>query len=575
MFTATKLQVATYLLGVCPFSIAFLVFLNSSVSFVITDLIGKEDGVGDAVGTLGFADELVALVACPLWGLLSDRMGLRFVCVAGYLVICLALVLFVQAKNVYPQLLLARLFFSVGGAAASTMVTAILPAVAAPTTGAPAESQRAGAAAGANGHASRPSIESEVTITPARFVSRSSQHNTKADSIATNSDIAGSTSRVAGFVGMFTGCGALIALTIFLPLPAKFQYAGVGEKAALKDSFYIVAAVAFLLAVWCLFGLRRLQSDTEDYRLQTHASQGTQEGSRLTNGLVQMSNNFQTAIMAGFRRSEIGIGYLGGFVARASSVGISLFIPLLVNATFLSSGLCVDPASNDDPTGLPDIKRKCPRAYVVAAELTGVTELVALVFAPVFGYWAAKSTRREIPLLVASMAGIIGYPLFANEFDPDDRNISQRAAAFFAACLIGISQIGAIVCSLGTLSKGILHKEADGPPNALVHDRQGADAHPSEESPLLTATQQGAGEVPLSTLKGSVAGVYSLYGGAAILILTKIGGLMFDKVSLGAPFYIMAIFNAILMVACSISSLWITKEPAVQRDSGAARGIES
>ena len=79
MFTATKLQVATYLLAVCPFSIAFLVFLNSSVSFVITDLIGKEDGVGDAVGSLGFADELIALIACPVWGLLSDRMGLRFV----------------------------------------------------------------------------------------------------------------------------------------------------------------------------------------------------------------------------------------------------------------------------------------------------------------------------------------------------------------------------------------------------------------------------------------------------------------------------------------------------------------
>ena len=77
MFTANKLQVATYLLGICPFSIAFLVFLNSSVSFVITDLIGVEHGVGDAVGTLGFADELLALVACPLWGVLSDRIGIR------------------------------------------------------------------------------------------------------------------------------------------------------------------------------------------------------------------------------------------------------------------------------------------------------------------------------------------------------------------------------------------------------------------------------------------------------------------------------------------------------------------
>lgn len=54
-------------------------FLNSSVSFVITDLIRQKQGVGNAVGTLGFADELVALIACPAWGVLSDRVGLRTV----------------------------------------------------------------------------------------------------------------------------------------------------------------------------------------------------------------------------------------------------------------------------------------------------------------------------------------------------------------------------------------------------------------------------------------------------------------------------------------------------------------
>lgn len=62
-------------------------------------------------------DEVVALLACPAWGILSDRLGVRVVCVLGYFIVGLALILFVQAKNVFPQLLLARLFFSVGGAA--------------------------------------------------------------------------------------------------------------------------------------------------------------------------------------------------------------------------------------------------------------------------------------------------------------------------------------------------------------------------------------------------------------------------------------------------------------------------
>lgn len=113
----TTLQGTTYLLFVCLFSISFLVFLNSSVSFVITDLLDIKHGVGDIVGTLGFVDELVALVACPVWGILSDRLGVRWVLLLGYAIVGVSLLGFVQARNVYPQLLIARMAFAVGGAA--------------------------------------------------------------------------------------------------------------------------------------------------------------------------------------------------------------------------------------------------------------------------------------------------------------------------------------------------------------------------------------------------------------------------------------------------------------------------
>lgn len=76
---ATRLQLTTYLLGVCLFSICFLVFVNATISFVITDVIHQHEHVGDISGTLGFADELLALVASLMWGLLSDRMGFRLV----------------------------------------------------------------------------------------------------------------------------------------------------------------------------------------------------------------------------------------------------------------------------------------------------------------------------------------------------------------------------------------------------------------------------------------------------------------------------------------------------------------
>jgi len=79
MYTSTKLQLATYLLGVCLFSIAFLVFQNASVSFVVSDLIGQKKAIGNAVGTLGFADEICAIFFCPFFGNLSDRVGVRTV----------------------------------------------------------------------------------------------------------------------------------------------------------------------------------------------------------------------------------------------------------------------------------------------------------------------------------------------------------------------------------------------------------------------------------------------------------------------------------------------------------------
>lgn len=64
-FTAKPWQVTTYLLGVTMFSISFLVFMNSAVSFVITDVVGQITDVGKAAGDLG----LVFLESERAWDL--------------------------------------------------------------------------------------------------------------------------------------------------------------------------------------------------------------------------------------------------------------------------------------------------------------------------------------------------------------------------------------------------------------------------------------------------------------------------------------------------------------------------
>ena len=482
----------------------------------------------------------------------------------GYVIIALALIIFVQTKQVYPELLLARLFFSVGGAATSTMVTAVLPAMSAPARNLLANDQTPSEPLGAsevfesNGHAQQPSVSSELTMTPALSQTHTSAYSAMdpKSNIKSTSNTRSASSKIAGYVGMCAGCGALLALLGFLPLPARFQKVGTSPAKALQYSYYVVAAVALLVAFVCFVGLSRLRVGHKLTQQSLNSSKHS-DGSNASKFVTSVASSVKqlgTAFTLGIHNPEVALGYVGGFVARASSVGVSLFVPLLVNAAFTSSGQCPNDSS-DIPGGLPDIKRRCPQAYVVAAELTGVSQLTALLCAPAFGYVSA-SIGTNSPLIFASVAGILGYPIFATQFRPT----GHRGISFSSVCLIGISQIGAIVCSLATLSNGLLSQSAANERvggNGRAHTSSNENTQGMENNGISDDEAAGlmTGKAPehsldLIDMKGSVAGMYSLYGGAGILLLTKCGGLLFDKVSYSAPFYIMAAFNGILLATC-------------------------
>lgn len=430
------------------------------------------------------------------------------------------------------------------------MVTAVLPTMSFVARDSPAtDPARSSDSFEGNGNAPPPSISSELTITPARFRSQSEQPAaTSRDASDSHQLLRSSSSQIAGFVGVFAGCGALLALLLFLPLPARFQESGSSPDRALQYSYYIVATVALIVATVCYAGLRNLKGESVKGWTSRH---GVSKSS-----VKLVWQHFRTALILGVSNSDISLGYIGGFVARASSVGISLFVPLLVNASFTSSGLC---KNGDTPGSLPDLKRRCPEAYVLAAQLTGVSQMVALICAPVFGYASAKFGITT-PLMFASAVGIVGYPVFATQFSPE----GHKAISFLSVCLVGISQIGAIVCSLANLSSGVLDPDARKNSPEARNSQATSDTPRSETEVNETLSDEQTGlllgtrtenVLDLSEVKGSIAGVYSLYGGAGILLLTKLGGYLFDKVSFGAPFYIMAAFNAILMVACIVVSL--------------------
>lgn len=587
--TATPLQATTYLLGIALFSIAFLVFLNSSISFVVTDIIGQKKGVGDVVGTLSFADELLALVACPLWGLISDRVGVKPVAVLGYCVIGVSLIGLVKSDNVYPELLAGRLVFSIGGAACTTMVTAVLPAMVAERFSKEDEPnlQEHGLANGharrlleeeregrrdSIGHGASPSVSSELTITQNRFTSHSRTRQERGETtgeerVAESEDKTAGTSHLAGFVGLFTGAGALLALLLFLPIPAYFQKHGQSPADSLETSYYIVSTIAFCVAIFVFIGLRNLPGE-EDKSFSALFQQPYDESTDLTqSGVLHTTLTpapsyvtlVKDALILGFTDSNIFLGYLGGFVARASSVAISLFIPLFVNNYFIKSGLC-----KPNPGNLPDIKKNCEDAYILASALSGIAETAALICAPIFGWLGGRALRGdgEWPLLVAALVGVGGYVGFGLLRNPDAFHEHEEDGgqwAILAVILIGVSQIGSIVCSLALLGRGVnkrnINKETkdDGRPgtsSTLRVGETGPAAEGTETTPLLPSVQKRdkSQELDRSRLKGSIAGIYSFAGGAGILLLTKLGGALFDSWTPGAPFFIMAIFNAILLI---------------------------
>lgn len=389
------------------------------------------------------------------------------------------------------------------------------------------------------------SVESEATITQESFA-RSLSHGNECTVDAAQDK----PSVLAGYVGLFTGLGALVALAVFLPLPAHFsQIEGVETGEALQYAYYVVGAIAILVASFVYIGLRKLKGEEgKGFRTlfgikKRNQADGSEPPRRRFLPYRQL---LQEAVALGFTDSQIGLGYLGGFVARASTVAISAFIPLFVKIYFL------DHLPNDD-----DVQKK---AYTLAGAITGVAQLFALIFAPVFGYVSRRRGRFNYPITIATVLGIIGYAVFPNLASPEIKNVDGRGgspAVFLFAALIGISQIGAIVCSLGSLGKGVLaadpHKKGTLPlaDTDTVAQHDGA-AEAGEGAPLLgngNGTTKSQPKCTRVLLKGTIAGVYSWCGGAAILLLTKLGGFLFDSWSHGAPFYMMAIFNAILLVA--------------------------
>ncbi|KAJ3107851.1 hypothetical protein HDU97_003199, partial [Phlyctochytrium planicorne] len=465
------LSFSAYLLAT-SLNICLFVYLNSSQTFVLTQILRVPTEIlGDTSGTLTFADELLSLVAVWMWGIASDLLGRRIVYVSGFVIMSLALGFYTFAGNVYPQLLLLRLLFAVGGAAASSMLTAVL------------------------------------------------------SDYATDKD----RGKSSGLVGLVSGLGALLALFVFLRLPSNFD----DPVRGLKTTYIMVAGIAFVFGLFLLLALRRdsgtairspdqpptatttatqgeEETDQEDTASEASKSVGQNGATRTTpphqnggaappsGGAVAVSEQERApgeTIQSVLRLALDGVlaaknvrvllGYIGASLARGDTVIITIFMPLWVYKSYIEKGLCEAPSPDD-----PDIKDVCRQAYLRASALSGVTQTLALVAAPLFG-WLADRFYGPFATIFAGTLGAFSYGLLFR-LDPLKNSIWP------VVCLVGVAEIGMVIGSLHLVTS-----------NAHVPAR----------------------------IRGSVAGVSSACGAIGILVTSKLGGWLFDRWEKGAPFF--------------------------------------
>jgi MFS family permease len=143
-------------------------------------------------------------------------------------------------------------------------------------------------------------------------------------------------------------------------------------------------------------------------------------------------------------------------------------------------------------------------ALARAGMMYGILQLAAMVWAPLMGMISDR-VNRITGLAIALAIASAGYFVMGQVADP------FGDALLPAAILLGIGETSVIV-GAGTLL--------------------GQEARPS--------------------IRGAIVGVFGLMGGLGIMAAMGIGGILFDNVGRTAPFTMMGIMNAVLMLAALI-----------------------
>ncbi|KAI8146180.1 major facilitator superfamily domain-containing protein [Fennellomyces sp. T-0311] len=202
---------------------------------------------------------------------------------------------------------------------------------------------------------------------------------------------------------------------------------------------------------------------------------------------------------------RIALGYVTSFFARADEVIITHFISLWVQQYYIDIGRC-------------QVGSYCPYASSSTQTMTGIAQSVALTVAPFFGIGSHFS--KELALVVAGAIGVSGCIPFAFSIDP-----TAKTSLGFVV-LLAMGEYGMIVSGMAMIARKHVKPE----------------------------------------FRGGVAGVYSLCGCIGIIIVSKVGGVLFDKWMKGAPFLLLGIGHGLIALLALIHFIYLVTKKYVWGD---------
>lgn len=451
-------------------TIASFVFINSTQAYILTDLLDiPRNKLGAIQGNLSSFDEGISMVMVIIWGVLSDRIGRRIVFSTGFLLMAFATFLYPLASSVYGSstsnvsvsffnsLIFYRLIFACGGAATSDMLTVVLGDYA-------AEGKR---------------------------------------------------SKLAGLLGVSTGLGACFGALFLNRLPTFFtrsQKELITSTGTIYASFWITAMLLVAGALISGFGVRKpfQQQAQNDPLLEAESAKGRKcpvihdsETASNESRLNSSTKCWWKRIVFGFKAIKTNpallAAYLGGFVARGDSIILSVFLPPWIASFYARNNLC----QVDDTSALSDASMyitKCPQAKRLVSTLTGISNLSALLAAPLVGNFADRLGPLRA-LGVPAVLGVCAYGGMLLIGDPRSKIVMLMAV------LQGFAQIGMIITSVSLVAK-------EAPPHA----------------------------------RGAISGVYSLFGAVGIITVSKIGGMLTEIWTETGPFSVIAAANIVLLI---------------------------